>query len=43
MGIPNDLALVGFTTYWQAFVMDGGSPIPAGFSHTAGLAVTVIK
>ena len=41
--IPNDPALAGFTTYWQGFVMDSGSPLPIGVSHTGGLKVTVIR
>ena len=40
--IPNDSALVGFTTYWQGFVLDSGSPLAIGLTHTGGLAVTVV-
>ena len=39
--IPNDPSLVGFETYWQGFVVDGGSPLAIGIAHTCGLAVTV--
>ena len=39
--IPNDPALSGLTTYWQAFVMDDTSPLPIGWSHTGGLEITV--
>ena len=41
--IPNDSSLVGFTTYWQAFVNDTGSPLPIGVSYTQGLAITVVR
>ena len=41
--IPSDVSLIGFTTYWQGFVMDSGSPLPIGFTHTGGLAVTVLQ
>ena len=41
--IPNDASLVGFTTYWQGFVMDSSSPLPVGISHTGGLQITVIQ
>jgi hypothetical protein len=41
--IPNDTSLIGFTTYWQAFVLDSDSPLPIGISHTSGLEVTVIQ
>jgi hypothetical protein len=41
--IPNDSGLLGLTTYWQAFVMDSGSPLPIGWSHTGGLAVTLFR
>ncbi len=41
--IPNDSSLLGFTTYWQGFIMDGGSPLPIGLTHTGGLAITVVQ
>jgi hypothetical protein len=41
--IPNDPSLVGFTTYWQAFVNDSGSPLPIGVSYTGGMAITVVQ
>ena len=41
MPIPDDPALVGFNTYWQAFVMDPGSTLPIGVTHTGGLQVIV--
>ena len=41
--IPNDSALVGLTTYWQGFVLDSGSPLPIGVTHTGGLAITVVR
>ncbi len=41
--IPNDASLIGFTTYWQGFVLDSGSPSLLGVSHTGGLAITVVQ
>ncbi len=41
--IPNDPSLLGLTTYWQGFVTDPASPAAIGFSHTGGLAVTVVR
>ncbi len=41
--IPNDASLLGFTTYWQGFVFDSGSPLPSGLTHTGGLAVTLVR
>ena len=41
--IPNDASLIGFTTYWQGFVLDSGSSSLIGLSHTGGLAATVVQ
>ncbi len=41
--IPNDPSLLGLTTYWQGFVTDPASPAAIGFSHTQGLAVTLVR
>ena len=40
--LPYDPSLIGFTTYWQGFVLDSGSRLPIGISHTGGLAVTLV-
>lgn len=41
--IPNDPALLGFTSYWQGFVWDPGAELPNQVSYTPGLKVTVIR
>ena len=41
--IPQDATLLGLQTYWQGFVLDPGSPLPIGVSHTRGLEVRVVR
>ena len=41
--IPQDPTLLGLSTFWQAFVLDPGSPLPIGVSYTEGLEVRIVR